>query len=776
MPRHPHLQLLRLPETMERRKTGFPSPTPSRGGGYGGRVRRQVEEAVRTQQESRPPQFVDPSLILRVRMQGMLLEEDWQALGLTLLSSDDDRNIVLFSSEGDLSAFLQRLEAYDGPIPEGQRGRRYEGFVTRIEDVGTLRPHDRLGIRLREAGLTEAEDLVSDEVYTVDIELWDFGGRAARERKAGEIEDFINGSEAEVFDVYIGPSITMLRVRAPGRVLRPLLAVPEVAFIDLPPEPDLESSDFVQMSLEDAPEILPLAAGAPVIGVLDSGLNEHPFLEGIVVERTAFPEELGTADIWGHGTRVGGVALFGDLRNGLRDGRLQPTGKLVSAKVVQDNGAFYERRTLPRQMREAITQLHRAYECRLFVISLGDVRARNEPGRVGPWAATLDELARELDVLIFVSAGNRAPRSGSSVEQAVTEYPAYLLEAANRLCEPAGASNVITVGALANGTGVGARHERDAHIRPITQPLEPSPFSRSGPGAGGIRKPDFADIGGTLVFDAPSARLQSAPHIPEAGVITLNHEFTRQLLTSGMGTSYAAPMLANKAAELLRLFPAASANLIRALLAGASSVPDACARRLAGMDPVDRARVCGYGMVDTLRAAYSDDHRVVLFAEDRLSINHFAVYRVPVPPEFQGNGQRTIQVSLAFDPPVRRTRADYIGTKMNFRLLRGCPSAEVFSHFRTRTAEEGDPPDIPNRFKCGLEPGPNTRDGQTLQSASKTFIQDTTGYGDEYYLVVRCVGGWAEPQEVAQNFAVVVELEHQPAIQLYARLRQRVRA
>ena len=567
----------------------------------------------------------------------------------------------------------------------------------------------------------------------------------------------------------------MMRVRAPGRVLQPLLAVPEVAFIDLPPEPDLEASDFVQMTLNDAPEILPPENGAPVIGVLDTGLNEHPFLDGIVVERTAFPAELGTADVKGHGTRVAGVALFGDLGDRLRNGRLQPAGRLLSAKVVQDDGKFYERRTLPRQIRESITHLHQTHNCGIFVISLGDVRARNEPGRVGPWAATLDELARELDVLIFVSAGNRAPRSGTSVEQAVTEYPGYLLEGANRLCEPAGASNVITVGALANGTGLGAQHEQDAHIQPITEAFEPSPFSRVGPGAGGIQKPDFVDIGGTLVFDAPSASLRSAPDIPEAGVITLNHEFTRQLLTSGRGTSFSAPMLANKAAELLRLFPEASANLIRALLAGASSVPEPCARLLAGIDAADRARICGYGMVDVLRAAYSDDHRVVLYAEDRLEINHFAVYRVPVPTEFQGNGRRTIRVSLAFDPPVRRTRAEYIGTKMNLRLLRGCPATEVFSHFRARKAEEGDPTGIANRFNCLLEPGPRTRDGQTLQAAAKTYTQDTGVYGDEYFLVVRCVGGWAEPQEVAQNFAVVVELEHQPAIKLYARLSQRVR-
>ncbi|WP_330447974.1 hypothetical protein FLP41_03440 (plasmid) [Paracoccus marcusii] len=44
-------------------------------------------------------------------------------------------------------------------------------------------------------------------------------------------------------------------------------------------------------------------------------------------------------------------------------------------------------------------------------------------------------------------------------------------------------------------------------------------------------------------------------------------------MTSGKGTSYAAPMLANKAAELLRLFPTASANLIRALLAGHPAFP-----------------------------------------------------------------------------------------------------------------------------------------------------------------------------------------------------------
>lgn len=775
MPQLDHLQLVRLPETLPRRKTGFPGPTPQRGGGYGRRVRTEVEAAIEAQIRNRPAQFVDPSLILRVRMNGLLLEEDWAALGLTLLSTDEDRNIVLFSSAGDLAALMQRLDAFDGPIPEGQVGRRYEGFVSRIESVGTLASRDRIGVRFREAGFTEAEDLQDDHVYIVDIEFWDFGGRAARERKANEIEAFITAENGEVYDIYIGPSITLLRVSALGRVLRPLMSVPEVAYIDLPPVPDLEAADLVLMELPNAPEIQPADAEAPVIGVLDSGLNEHPFLDGSIAGLTAFPASLGTADIWGHGTRVAGVAVFGDLRALTPGQPLRPAARLVSAKVVQDNGDFHERRTLPSQMKEAITKLRVDYDCRIFVLSLGDIRARNEPGRVGPWAATLDELARELDILIFVSAGNRCPRAGTVVEQGVTEYPDYLLEPANRLCEPAGAANVITVGSLSNGTGLAANHARDTHVQPITNALEPSPFSRVGPGAGGVRKPDFVDVGGTMVFDAPSASLQSAPQLPEAGIVTLNHDFIRQLLTSGRGTSYAAPMLANKAAHLLRRFPLASSNLIRALLVGAAELPDSAERLLAPLGIDAKEKICGNGMVDTLRAAYSDDHRVVLYAQERLAINQFAIYRVPIPGEFQTNGRRTIRVSLAFDPPVRRTRAEYIGTKMNFRLLRGCEVEEVFEHFRARGTEEGDPPNIPTRFKCGLEPGPKRRDGNTLQTAAQSYVRDTIAYGDEYYLVVRCIGGWAEEQEVEQNFAVAVELEHQSEIQLYARVQQRVR-
>jgi hypothetical protein len=99
----------------------------------------------------------------------------------------------------------------------------------------------------------------------------------------------------------------------------------------------------------------------------------------------------------------------------------------------------------------------------------------------------------------------------------------------------------------------------------------------------------------------------------------------------------------------------------------------------------------------------------------------------------------------------------------------------ILNHFRRRAQNEGRRPDLQGRYNCALEPGPRERERGTLQSASVSFLRGTELYGDNYYLVVRCEGGWASAFETHQRFAVVVELTHQAEVQLYARLRARVR-
>jgi hypothetical protein len=771
-----HLQLVRLPEQFERRKHGGGGPPPKRDtAGHSGKLENELNEAINTQRQRRKPEFVDPNLILRVQMSGPLMEPDWEQLGLTILSSDPDRTLVLFSSTEDMAGFRARLAAYRAGPPEGQKHPKYNGFIAGIETIGVVEPKDRIGIRFREAGIVEATDFVRQDSYVADIELWDVGRRDVRERKIAQLNAYIVASGGEALDQYIGPSITMLRVRGSGQLLQALLTVDDIATIDAPPEPDLVTADALKLTVDDVPAPNEVPDGAPIVGIIDSGINAHPLLNDIIAGAIGVPASLGTADDWGHGTRVGSVAVFGDLRAQLQAGTLVRVARLCAAKVVNAKGGFDERRLVPSQMREAISTLHQRYGCRIFVLSLGDRKRRFDGGKVGSWAATLDELARELDVLIVVSAGNAAPPSGARMEAAVSEYPGYMLADNYRLVEPAGAVNVLTVGALAHGEGLDGDLGEHVHVRPITRALEPSPMSRVGPGVQGGVKPDLVDIGGTLVFDPVVMRLRDGADIASAGVLTLHHKYTDQLFTAGSGTSYAAPKVAFCAAQLLARLPDASANLLRALLVLSAEVPNPARDKLAphGGDAI--SKVCGHGLVDPERAAFSDDARVVLYADDELAVDHFAVYRIPIPVPFQSEkGERRIRVVLAYDPPVRHTRNDYAGIGMSFRLVRGCSSDLIFEHYRKRTQEEGPFPELAPRFNCSLEPGPQFRERGVLQSATAIFKRDVSEYGDDYYLVVRCEGGWA--QDVAkQPFAAVVEISHRAEVQLYERIRQRIR-
>jgi hypothetical protein len=514
--RYDHLQLLRLPERLPRRKNGGGGPPPQRNPrGHSDRLGQELGQAVATQRQRRRPDAVDPSLILRVQMSGPLLEEEWNRVGLTVLSSDEDRTLVLFSSNDELTEFQRKLDAYGQGVQPGRQNPAFSSFIANVERIAEVAPRDRIGMRARETGLVDVDDFQVGEAYTVDIELWDLGSRALRERKIDDIVRYAEARGAEELDRHIGPNLTLVRLQCDGAIARALLSIEEIAEVDLPPEPDLLAAQHIDDALGDVPDVEDLDENAPLIGIIDSGINDHPLIEDIIVGSIAVPDTLGTADDHGHGTFVGGIATFGDLRAQLGAGELVRHARLCSAKVIDHTGNFPNRRLTPKLMREAITGLHEQFGCRIFVISLGDRTKVVEGGKVGPWAQTLDELVRELDIIIIVAAGNRQPRRGMRIEESVTGYPGYLMEPENRLCEPAGGMNIVTVGSVAHGNGLSARAQDNVGVRPITEALEPSPFSRAGPGVRGAIKPDFTDIGGTLIYDGPTASSRAVKYGPK---------------------------------------------------------------------------------------------------------------------------------------------------------------------------------------------------------------------------------------------------------------------
>ncbi len=80
-------------------------------------------------------------------------------------------------------------------------------------------------------------------------------------------------------------------------------------------------------------------------------------------------------------------------------------------------------------------------------------------------------------------------------------------------------------------------------------------------------------------------KILTGDHYASAGMLTLRPTYLEGLLTSSTGTSMAALRIAYKAALLLRAMPAASANMIRALLALSADAPADALRCLQAFDP-----------------------------------------------------------------------------------------------------------------------------------------------------------------------------------------------
>jgi subtilisin family serine protease len=781
----PHLRLERIERAEDRRKRA-PVPTlPERANSrdHGEAIKGKLDAAVAEQLALPAIKGIDPELILKVELAAPVQEDAWRLAGFNVLAQEPNNILIVFTDDTELRQFRARLAEYQKGPTGTQKAPPHNGLFACVENVSGIGSADRIGPRLRSEGVTGPDGVDARALYVVDLELWDAPTRIEREVRVQNIVAHIEGQKGEVLSRYVGDvGLIVLRARVRGALLRDVLALPLLARADRPPVPDLGERDPPAVTLSDVPEPVAPGVDAPLIGVIDSGSTDHPLLVPSLAGAIGIPESLGTADTRGHGTKVAGIAAFGDLRECVSTNTFASPVRIVSAKVVNDQGQFDDTVTISAQMQEAVRALHER-GCRVINIALGDMlRIPYDGGRVSPWAATLDVLARELDIVVIVTAGNaagdhRAPW-GAQAEHITQRYPDYLIAPENRIVDPAPAALAITVGSLAHANGLPVENIAGAELRAIASLNQPTPVTRSGPGANDAIKPDLVDYGGTCLFDGMGPRVATGHHFASAGMLTLRPDYLAGLLTSATGTSMAAPRIAYKAALLLRAMPAASANMIRSLLALSASVPAEATERLKALGKSAVLACCGYGVPDLARALSSEERRVVLIADHQeLATDQFALFRISLPKDFQTTrGKRQIRVSLAFDPPVRHTRLEYLGLRLNYHLIRGMNSDDIFEHFRLRKKGEDRFNDLPGTAKCALEPSRDIRGTSTLQAATFKMTKNIDHYGDDYYLAVFAERRWAGEEITYQRFAISVELEHEAEINIHQQLRARLRA
>lgn len=811
--RYPHLPLIREEQQTDRRKAVPPPPQiPNRGGrgSFGPAMSVAIKNLEEEAKKKTPPaQGIQPHLVFRIPVapgtSAILITDLLQELGLTVVSVESDGAVIAFRDDTDLGEFRKAVALYQrGPAiginPQtGQPYKRTKYDVFEIIEAAQMRlwgRSDRIGLRLAKAIGGQGERIVPDQLYILDVDLWHRGRTELARGSIDELRRFVADKakpEERVSDTFVGDMLCLARVKIYGEKLGRLLEMDAVAEVDIPPQPVFDKHTAFLKTSRDFPTPPKPPVNGPRVCILDSGITSgHKLLANNVGhEEAIFTAVTSTADASGHGTMVGGIAVFGNVRACYEAGHFASPITLFSARVLNEYNRFDDDKRIITQMREAVaTFVKDPYNCRVFNLSLGSPEPllTDNNKRQGSWAEALDIIAREFKVLLIVSAGNHdAPiaRTTNDAEAALAGYPDYLFEPPAGLCEPATAVIPITVGGLAehDATEVKRSTGKDDITRAIARVNEPTPSTRIGPGVNDSLKPEFVSYGGNDVFQGFGQFRETERIDSGVAVMSFSHQPTEHLFAYKVGTSFAAPRVAHLAAlvwdRIRQNFGEdPDPNLVRAVLATSAVRPEA-ARKLVEekKGPEFVPHVCGYGIPDPELALESAGRRVTQVAQGKIKIDTFQIYQIPVPKEFQEYPKtKRIIVALAFDPPVRRRRAQYLGVDMCCYLIRNKTVPEIVNAYRAVTAKERKsksyPKAIQGACKCDFEPTSSALATSTLHRyewVSKRKLND----GDTFYLLVRADRNWAPPEIEEQDFAVAVTLESNDP-RLYAAVQNRI--
>lgn len=687
--------------------------------------------------------------------------------GVELVSQEDKSVVLAFADQNGLAEFESRLSS----LARDGTATRADLFYA-LQSFDHWTPEDRKGAALQHHGFP------SSDTFILDIELWPMERLDRRNAMLTAFLGWLREHGIEKLDELRQPSLVMARVRCTREQAEVLLLHHrDVRTVDLPPRTGV-AVEVLVADINQLPQPSPPPEDAPAIAVLDAGLiSNHPLLATAVGDAQGYlaPGRLphDGPPHW-HGTFVSGLALYGDFAECLRQGRFLPQLRLFSGKVFEDDGTD-QTEFVEKAVEEAVRDLNGQYGCRVFNLSYGDFNKVYDGRHLRGLAYTLDRLTRELGVLFVVPTGNL--RTSGLPDDPRTQYPNYLFADDARLLDPAPALSALAVGGLAHHTASRESQRYPQHIEdlPIAQEDQPFPLGRCGPSINGAIKPDLVDNAGNLVVMRTGGRTRQTG----LGLVSTCGDFANgRPFAEDIGTSYAAPQVAHRAAMLLETLPDASANLLRSLLAAHARWPKACEDLLNQGDNAEGRKrllqLVGYGRIDEDALYRSVDQAVTLLAEDRIANDKCHFYELPIPDCFwsAGNRQREITVALAYSPDIRTTRLDYRMSKLWYTLVKAADLDEV-EHAFQRNREEGMGEISTNRWIANDKRKPGT-----LQ-VSRWGFKLPPRNGDKIFAVVTRQdtpwGNVADGQEPYALVAVLTDREN-AQINLYAQVRAQLEA
>ncbi|MCE7069056.1 S8 family peptidase [Dyadobacter sp. CY327] len=544
----------------------------------------------------------------------------------------------------------------------------------------------------------ERKEEESDEQFEERLDRWrkNYSNlEDARDAIASERQNYLTNF---VINIYGGELLSSFidledsfgfKAKMSGRALKDLIRGYAYVFeISESEQVEIEQSSSELANLNDI-EILEPSEDSPTFCVIDSGMQEQHILLSAAIKTASsknyVPYEDTTADSvpnGGHGTKVAGAILYGN--NIPISGVYQPPCFLLNARIL-DSSNYLPTELYPPQLMEQI--LSDFDEVRLFNMSVAS-RGPCRLTHMSTWAAVIDQLIHERQVLFVLAAGNIMSRTGRNDRPGISEhlqagraYPDFLLTPSSRIANPAQSLLALTVGS------VSIAEFNDADRISFGKRDYASAFSRSGPGMWGCVKPDVVEYGGDFLREK------------NGFLITQHNDISAQVVHTGanrqgfdVGTSFAAPKVAHIVAQLAKKFPNDSTLLYKALIIQSARLPE----HVFHNPGTEALRHLGYGIPDPQRALENNPYRVTFVAEGSVAAQQANLYSVTIPAEINRAGTDfdiLVEVTLTFTAAPRRTRKKIKSYLSSWLSWESSKLSENFEDFSARILRDLNSPE-----------------------------------------------------------------------------------
>jgi hypothetical protein len=353
------------------------------------------------------------------------------------------------------------------------------------------------------------------------------------------------------------------------------------------------------------------------IAVLDTGINNgHILLSPILKDEDCHSHKIewGIEDHTGHGTKMAGLAAYGNLQEQLEhSANIEIPHKLESIKILPPHGdndpkhwGFITQQAISKTEIQAPESTH--IGCMAVTSSL-----ETDRGRPSSWSAAIDEMTSgaidDTQRLFIVSAGNCNP----------ADFQNYPDSNVTKAVENPGQSwNAITIGAY---TAKDRITDPNFQGHQVVAPVGGlSPYSTTSLVWDAKKwpfKPDIVFEGGNL-SKSPDG---SIGNLEDLELLTTHHRVSERQFSTINGTSAATAQAAWMAAQIQAAYSHAWPETVRGLMIHSAGWTDTMIRQF-NIDISRKAemanllRICGYGMPDFQKAIACAANRLTLIAQE----------------------------------------------------------------------------------------------------------------------------------------------------------------